>query len=481
MDKKKLLINIFFTFIYALFTLVTVFHHEIWADEAQVWQLAQNLSVFELFKHLVNEGHPSFFYFLVMPFAKLHLPIFSMQIICWSSMVIAVFTLLQFSPFNKFAKFGIIVSAGFLYFLPVIARSYSILPFLVFLAAILYSKSKERPVLYAVVIALIANTHVIMFGFCAILTALFIFENRKKYLNASLIMLLSLLAVIVQLAGTSSSNEFITYGQYNFFLSIFNVFLGFFINGYDAMFETTQKFLFAPVAIPAILLIVGIFIASFVSLFKTSKKAFIIGLLGVGFQFFIYIYGYNFHIYVTRIYSAFIILLFCFWITLKDSSLEEKTKKLINTCIGIFFVLTLFNGLKYTLLDLQFNYSSAKETAEFLENHIDKNALIIENYDPFFISMVPYLKQQKLWSASGNKNLEYIKWGKNLKDMKSDSGWLKYLKEQKTDKKRYLIISSFLNLNKPCESFPKDFKLIYKSKPSIAEGESYSVYQYTGK
>ena len=58
--------NIFYTFIYAICTLVIVLHHEIWADEAQVWQLVKNLSVMELFKHLVNEGHPAFFYLINM-------------------------------------------------------------------------------------------------------------------------------------------------------------------------------------------------------------------------------------------------------------------------------------------------------------------------------------------------------------------------------------------------------------------------------
>ena len=107
-----------------------VLHHEIWVDEAQVWLLVKHLNIFELFNHLVNEGHPSFFYLLIMPFAKIGLPILAMQIVCWLSMVASVFLLLEYSPFNKFTKFAIIMSAGFLYYLPVMARSYSIIPLL---------------------------------------------------------------------------------------------------------------------------------------------------------------------------------------------------------------------------------------------------------------------------------------------------------------------------------------------------------------
>ena len=144
-NKKSIVINLILTLIYAFITFVFVLHHEIWADEAQVWQIVKNLSVFDLslFKHLVNEGHPAFFYLLVMPFAKLNMSIFIMQILCWLSTVLSVFLLLQYSPFNKITKYSIITSAGFMYFFPVIARSYSILPLLVFLLALIY---KERTI-----------------------------------------------------------------------------------------------------------------------------------------------------------------------------------------------------------------------------------------------------------------------------------------------------------------------------------------------
>lgn len=481
-DKKNLVLNTFFTALYAVFTLVTVLHHEIWSDEAQVWQIVQNVSFLGLFKHLVNEGHPSFFYLLVMPFAKIFQTVGSiiiMQIICWAFMCASVFLLLQYSPFSKFAKFAIVTSAGFLYFLPINARSYSVLPFFVFLLAILYPKSKEKPLIYSIILAITANVHVIMFGFCAILTILFMYENRaKKYIPSYTIMILSLLAVVLQLAGTSSSNEFISYGQYNLVSSAFSVFSKFFVNGYDDMYQQTHHFLFAPTAITSISLIAGLFFANFIGLFKNNKKLFLIALCGVGFQFFVYIFSYNVYVYVTRIYCAYIILIFCWWILLNTNTLREKSRKAFNICIGIFFILTMFNGLKYTLLDLQYNFSSAKETAEYINMNIDKNAMIIENFDPVFVSILPYLKEHKLCSASSDKEFSYITWGKDLKQMKSDYGLLEYIQNLKTDKQIYLITSSFRNINSPSESLPQHFELIFASSPSIAEGQSFKIYKY---
>ena len=175
-DKKKFFTNLLLTLLYGVVTLIIVLHHEIWADEAQVWLLVKNLSLAGLFKHLVNEGHPSFFYLLMMPFAKAGVSIFFMQFFCWLSTTVSVFLLLQFSPFEKFTKFAVVTSAGFLYFFPVIARSYSILPLLLFLAAILHKKTKIYPIAYALTLAMIANTHVIMFVFVLLLGLNFVYE-----------------------------------------------------------------------------------------------------------------------------------------------------------------------------------------------------------------------------------------------------------------------------------------------------------------
>ena len=90
--------------IYAIITLISVFHHEIWSDEAQVWMLTKYISLPELFPHLVNEGHPPFFYLIVMPFAKLFNNIIWMQLICWFSSVLAIFLLWNNSKFSSLTK-----------------------------------------------------------------------------------------------------------------------------------------------------------------------------------------------------------------------------------------------------------------------------------------------------------------------------------------------------------------------------------------
>ena len=237
-NKKSLIINLICFFLYAAATLAIVLRHEIWADEAQVWLIVKNLGFVDLFKHLVLEGHPALFYLLMMPFAKMNVSIFFMQIFCWLCSCAGVFLLLTFAPFNRITKCAIITGAGFLYFFPVIARSYSLLPLLIFILAVIYKDRLKHPLLFALLLALIANTHVIMFGFVFITGLFFLLEifKEKKLGNSictSAIIITGLLAVVIQLWGTENANSMINFSTQNIWSSCIIVPVQFFVNAVE--------------------------------------------------------------------------------------------------------------------------------------------------------------------------------------------------------------------------------------------------------
>ena len=349
--KKNLTKNIILTLLYALITLVVVLHHEIWADEAQVWQLCRHLSLPELFKHLVNEGHPSFFYLLNMPFAKMGCSIMVMQIICWFSSCVAVLFLLWKSPFTGLTKFAIITSAGFLYFFPVIARSYSLIPMLVFALAFLYPKQKEHPYWYAILIAILANIHVLMFGFCTVLTLLFVYENlivnrtemnnstKKNFSLATTIAVLGLGLVVFQLCGTMGSNVAIGFVLPDFF-KIFSVFSLYFlnnINGYVTDYiYIAQHNINLSVVIMAIICAI-LYCCLFICLFLKNKKMFFISLLGIVFQFFVYIFSYQL-LYTTRVFCGHVILIFAIWLAINQDDKKNILTKIINYCLYLCYL-----------------------------------------------------------------------------------------------------------------------------------------------
>ena len=76
--------NILILFLFAVIAFAGVLHHEIWRDEGQVWLVVRDLNLYGVFDHVRNEGHPLLWYLLVMPFAKLKLPVISMQFLSFA-------------------------------------------------------------------------------------------------------------------------------------------------------------------------------------------------------------------------------------------------------------------------------------------------------------------------------------------------------------------------------------------------------------
>ena len=155
MNKK--LVNIVLLIIYAIVTLIITCHHEIWGDEAQAWLVVRDLDFWGIIRHVRTEGHPLLWYFVLFPLAKLHLPVISMQILNWILVVAGAGLFVWKAPFSNFCKISVLCSSGFLYWFPALARSYCLIPLLLFSIAILYKKQKEHPYLYAILLVLLAN------------------------------------------------------------------------------------------------------------------------------------------------------------------------------------------------------------------------------------------------------------------------------------------------------------------------------------
>ena len=495
-NKKTLFINIPVTVLYAVVTFIFVMHHEIWADEAQAWLVAKNLSVFDfsLFKHLVNEGHPSFFYLLIMPFAKLNLQIIFMQILCWLATVAGVFLLLQYSPFNKFVKLAIITGGGFLYFFPVIARSYSILPLVIFLIATFYKKSDEHPCLYSILLAAAANTHVIMYGFSFLLGADFVYKNFediknnfKKYIMPLFITVVSLIIPVVQLAGSEASNGSIEFNFNNIFTSFVRVIVQFFggaINYIDTfmlnnMFTPPDIVLF----VCATVLFIVLFCVLIAQLWLKDKKIFAICFLSILFQLIIYVFAYSTLIYPTRIFSAFLILIFGYWILYEQDSTINK--KFISIILGVFFLFTTANGIAFIQKDFKYNYSSAKDTAQYIKNNTDKDSLIVPTADAFGIGVYYYLSDYKFYSVYKHNRIKYMIWNKE-KFLDRNTAHIVFTKMLEDDikkfnlkeKKIYILASNFMNANNFEVTMPEKYKLLYVSPPCFAIGEAFKIYEY---
>src|SRR5215472_14769662 len=146
-------------------------YYKPWADEAQSWQLAGYASLKDVFlTHLRHEGHPGLWHLLLYLCRHLHMTYTGLH---WATGALAVATaaLLIFrSPF----PFIIRAALPFTFFLAfqyaVVARSYVLVPPLLFATALTWKRSSAIPT--AVLLGLLANVELhataIAFGFAVV-------------------------------------------------------------------------------------------------------------------------------------------------------------------------------------------------------------------------------------------------------------------------------------------------------------------------
>lgn len=190
-------------FLFAIITLLRVFNHIPWYDEAHAWTIAEQLNPVDMFWYVKSEGHLFLWALLLMPFAKTNfLYPNSMLLLNWIFCLGAVCLLWWKAPFNNWIKFLITFSFPFLACYSVVARCYAIGILLLFALTALYKDKLNHPVLYSILLVLCANTSVIALFGATIFGILFLYDwyqEKPKVEEKSLILsgLILLFGVII--------------------------------------------------------------------------------------------------------------------------------------------------------------------------------------------------------------------------------------------------------------------------------------------
>ncbi|HEX8333991.1 MAG TPA: hypothetical protein VF622_15335, partial [Segetibacter sp.] len=155
--KNKYVIYLIFA-VYLLLLTTAVANHERWMDEAQAWLLVKDASLEDLFlKYLRYEGSPGLWHLILMLPAKLGFPYYTINIISATFSAIGVWLFLRYSPFPLIVK----ILLPFTYFAffqyGVVARSYCLIPGLMFLIAMIYKTKDQQPLRYILLLCLFAN------------------------------------------------------------------------------------------------------------------------------------------------------------------------------------------------------------------------------------------------------------------------------------------------------------------------------------
>ena len=126
-QKKDIVILTILWLSYLAFNGILLAGHELWRDEANVWLIARELSVPELFAQIRFQGHPCLWYLLVMPFAKAGLPFQTISVLSYAIMGITAGIFVYRAPFYPVTKLCCLFSPVFSYYYSVVARNYCLI------------------------------------------------------------------------------------------------------------------------------------------------------------------------------------------------------------------------------------------------------------------------------------------------------------------------------------------------------------------
>jgi hypothetical protein len=160
--------------------------HEPWADEAQAWQLAKSLPVSELFGHYLRyEGSPGFWHLLLRLLVKLHVTYAGMHWITGLIALAGVSLLVFLSPFPRYFRLTLPFTFFLAYQYAVVARSYVLVPLLLFALAATWTRRTPPPLL----LGLLGNVSLHALSVSIGLALIFLFrvapERGRRYLVAS--------------------------------------------------------------------------------------------------------------------------------------------------------------------------------------------------------------------------------------------------------------------------------------------------------
>ena len=412
--------NLLLLILWLIVVLFTMFHHEIWRDEAQAWCIVRDLNFIEIFRSARTEGHPFLWYLILYPFAKFGFPVEIMQVISLFLVLLSIIFLLFKSPFNKFEKFIICFSAGMLYYLPVVARNYSMIPISLFLLAYFYPNRNKYPFLYILLIILLSQTHIYMMGLCVILSGLFIFESIKDKIktntNSLIILSVYFLFMFFMFINTPGENYALVPGVKNIipFKDLIILISTVFVFPLMNLLIPLQKysdFISLVSLIPFLFLITYCF-------FKSDKKLFLIFSFSLGYMLFVFTKVYFNGILYQKSFLIFLVIMFCYWLYKQEN---KQVSKLLAFSFNLLFIISMIISPIVILQEIKYNFSGGKEIAEYIKNNLYEEDVFIAIGNPYLFSPIcAYLPNKKFYNTLSSNYISYYSYASQNKSNKRE-------------------------------------------------------------
>jgi hypothetical protein len=400
--------------VYLIVNIVLILHHENWRDEAQAWQIAKQCSLKGMFAQLKYEGHPCLWYLILMPFAKLGFPFAYMGFISLFFMGIAVWLILTRAPFSAPVKIFIVFGSSFIYYYPVISRSYCLIPPILACLAVLYPHRKEKPLLYGTALAFLTQTHIFVIGTSFVLSAVWGLEfladcikkrlSRKeaaRYLAGLGLSLMSALFLICELAGSISSNNMVEVqlpSSLHSNLHRINAVGNWTVNGILGMGlnESVWKWILLFIALNLILLI----------WFSWKEGLIFTGIIISRMLMFAYIYLPSHQKSMILMHE----LIFILWIVMQKKGKRKLQKLYCGILLSVLSIASIDGYYSTIAGEMTWDYSSSKKMAAYIQESVPEDAVIITTSDSVATAAAAYLDERVIWYPVTETAITYSVW-----------------------------------------------------------------------
>ena len=167
--------------VFVLSLLYVGFRHEAWFDEAQAWLIARDDTPWRILSQTARyEGTPPLWHLLLWAPAHLGYPYRGLWLISATLACGGAYIVLYRSVFPALMRVGIVFSYYFAYQYAIIARSYAIDLVLFPAIALLHRQRLDRPILYCILLGLIANCNTFGVLFSGILLLDVLWAGTKQ-------------------------------------------------------------------------------------------------------------------------------------------------------------------------------------------------------------------------------------------------------------------------------------------------------------
>jgi len=215
--------------VYCIISVTGMYHHEVWLDEAHSFLLARdNASLPAMIYACRFEGHPLLWNILLFIVTRFTHNVMGMQLLHVIINCITVYFLCK-SPFSTVEKILIIFSYYCLFEYNIISRNYGISLLFVVLVLYVYSINKRALLTLAVLLFLLANTHLFSLLFSAAFALMYVVFNRsllaqisrRKVMAAACILLAGWLIAAWSIAPAGGyTSQFLAHEQSGYLSSV---------------------------------------------------------------------------------------------------------------------------------------------------------------------------------------------------------------------------------------------------------------------